>query len=101
VFLIGGPAYSGTTLLALLLNQGYIICLDEPDFHNPEQSHRGIPLLAKLFPDKEFPKCPERRLSVVESIDLIKACEQVITPYNLGFKTCNKLFIDYAKIYRE
>ena len=45
MFLAGGPAFSGTTLLALLLNQGDLVCLDQPDFHKPEQRHRGIPIL--------------------------------------------------------
>ena len=54
MFLIGGPAFSGTTLLSLLLNQGTTVCLDEPDFHNPEQGHRGIPFLQTLFPHKIF-----------------------------------------------
>ena len=32
MFLVGGPAFSGTILLALMLNQGDIVCLGEPDF---------------------------------------------------------------------
>ena len=31
MFLVGGPAFSGTTLLGHLLNQGDLVCLDEPD----------------------------------------------------------------------
>ena len=58
MFLVGGPAFSGTTLLAHLLNQGDLVCLDEPDFHDPAQSHRGIPLLRTLFPDRSFPDPP-------------------------------------------
>jgi hypothetical protein len=99
MFLIGGPAFSGKTLLAHLLNQGQIICLDEPDFHNPKQSHRGIPFLRRLFPDKIFPERTEKELTYKEAVDLIQECENVIIPYNLGVKTANWVFIEYAKIY--
>ncbi|MGH7801662.1 MAG: hypothetical protein ACREOW_13725 [Thermodesulfobacteriota bacterium] len=101
MFLIGGPAFSGKTLLAHLLNQGQIICLDEPDFHNPEQSHRGIPFLKRLFPGKNFPERPEKELTYKEAVDLIQECAKVISPYNLGVKTANWVFIEYAKIYNE
>jgi hypothetical protein len=101
VFLIGGPAFSGKTLLAHLLNQGRIICLDEPDFHDPEQSHRGIPFLRELFTDVDFPKRPEKKLSYNEAVDLILECERVISPYNLGVKTANLVFMEYAKVYHE
>jgi hypothetical protein len=49
-FLVGGPAFSGTTLLALLLNQPGVVCLDEPDFEKPAQAHRGLPVLQRRFP---------------------------------------------------
>ncbi len=101
MFLIGGPAFSGTTLLTHLLNQSSVICLDEPDFHNPEQSHRGIPFLKELFPDKNFPERPDRVLTYSEAVNLIRECEEVISPYNLGVKTCGWIFIDYAKIYKK
>jgi hypothetical protein len=101
VFLIGGPAFSGKTLLAHLLNQDGVICLDEPDFHNPKQSHRGIPFLRELFPDKNFPERPEKELTYEEAVDLIQECEKVISPLNLGVKTANWAFIEYAKIYNE
>jgi hypothetical protein len=101
MFLIGGPAFSGKTLLAHLLNQGQIICLDEPDFHNPEQSHRGIPFLEELFPDKFFPTRPEKELTYKEATGLIQECEKVISPCNLGVKSANWVFIEYAKIYKE
>ena len=52
MFLIGGPAYCGTTLLTLMLNQDGVTCLNEPDFHNPEQSHNGLPVLQQLYPGK-------------------------------------------------
>jgi hypothetical protein len=101
MFLIGGPAFSGKTLLAHLLNQGQIICLDEPDFHNPQQSHRGIPFLEDLFPGKHFPDRPEETLTYVEAVDLIQECEKVISPYNLGIKTANWVFVEYAKIFNR
>ncbi len=101
MFLLGGPAFSGKTLLAHLLNQGQIICLDEPDFHNPKQSRRGIPFLKELFPDKNFPMRPEKELTYKEAVGLIQECEKVISPYNLGVKTANRVFIEYAKIYNE
>lgn len=101
MFLVGGPPFSGTTLLAFLLNQGNLICLDEPDFHNPRQSHRGIPFLKRSFPDKVFPDDPSRSLTVEESIRLTEKCERSLSPKNLGVKTCNALFIEHAKIYRQ
>lgn len=101
MFLIGGPAFSGTTLLAFLLNQGNVVCLDEPDFHNPEQSHRGIPFLKALFPSKVFPDRPARSLAYEEAVDLIQHCERAIDPRNLGVKTCDWVFINYAKVYKE
>lgn len=99
MFLIGGPAFSGTTLLAHLLNQGRILCLDEPDFHNPRQSHRGIPFLQQLFPGKQFPRRPEMELTYHEAVSLIRECEAAISPYNLGCKTCNQVFANYANLY--
>jgi hypothetical protein len=101
MFLIGGPAFSGTTLLAHLLNQGSVLCLDEPDFHNPEQSHRGIPFLKELFPDSQFPERPGRALDYGETVNLIEECERVISPYDLGIKTCGWIFMEYAKVYRR
>ena len=101
MFLIGGPAYSGTALMAHLLNQGEVVCLNEPDFHNPEQSHRAIPYLQKLFPDRDFPQRPGRTLSYSEAVQVIENCETAIQPYRLGVKTCNWLFIDYAAVYRK
>src|SRR5215471_6038584 len=100
MFLIGGPAFSGTTLLALLLNQGDIVCLDEPDFHNPEQSHRGIPFLRQLFPNKSFPERPTKPLFYEEAVHLIEECERTISPCRLGIKTCGHPFLAYAKIYK-
>ena len=101
MFLIGGPAFSGKTLLAHLLNQGQIICLDEPDFHNPQQSHRGIPFLEDLFPGKRFPDRPKEALTYAEAVDLIQECERAISPYNLGIKTANWVFVEYAKIFNR
>lgn len=101
MFLLGGTAFSGKTLLAHLLNQGDVVCLDEPDFHNPAQRHRGIPLLSTLFPDKTFPAPPERELTYREAVAFIERCEDVIRPSLLGMKTAGWVFVDYAKIYRE
>ena len=101
MFLIGGPAFSGTTLLALMLNQGDLVCLDEPDFHDPKQGHRGIPFLQRLFPDRVFPPSPQRSLSYAEAVQLIAECERAITPRNLGMKTCGTTFVSYAEIYKE
>lgn len=101
MFLVGGPAFSGTTLLSLLLNQGNLVCLDEPDFHNPEQSHRGIPFLQSLFPEKQFPPRPESALSYLEAVELARACEGAIAPRNLGFKTCDQIFVNYGKIFKS
>jgi hypothetical protein len=101
LFLVGGPAYSGTTLLALLLNQADLVCLDEPDFHDPAQSDRGIPVLQGLFPEVAFPVRPEGELSCREAIALAQRCEEAIHPRRLGIKTCNWLFIDHARIFRE
>jgi len=101
MFLIGGPAYSGTALLALLLNQGRVVCLNEPDFHNPDQSHRAIPYLQKLFPDRSFPQRPDHSLTYPHAVDLIQTCEAAMKPYRLGIKTCNWVFMDYAAVYKK
>jgi hypothetical protein len=100
VFLIGGPAFSGTTLLALLLNRGGVVCLDEPDFHNPAQSHRGTLFLRELFPDRDFPAPPTRRLSWEEATDVIEECEAAIAPRRLGIKTCDKPFLGHAEVFK-
>src|SRR5262245_60142472 len=100
MFLIGGPAFSGTTLLSLLLNQGTTVCLDEPDFHNPEQSHRGIPFLQTLFPHKIFPEPPDKPLDYADAVRLIETCERTIHPLKLGIKTCDQIFIDYGEVYK-
>ena len=101
MFLIGGPPFSGTTLLAFLLNQGELVCLDEPDFHDPKQSHRGISLLKKLFPEKVFPAEPGHSLTFEETMALIAQCEAAIAPRKLGIKTCNENFTELAKLYRK
>jgi hypothetical protein len=100
MFLVGGPAFSGTTLLSLMLNQGSTVCLDEPDFHNPAQSHRGIPFLQTLFPEKFFPERPDKPLSYSDAVRLIEACERAIHPIELGIKTCDRTFVDYGEIYK-
>ena len=100
MFLIGGPPFSGTTLLTLLLNQGSLVCLDEPDFHNPEQSHRAISFLKSLYPGKMFPVQPEQPIAYAKAVRLIEACELVIQPHRLGIKTCDQVFISYAEIFK-
>jgi hypothetical protein len=100
VFLVGGTAFSGKTLLAHLLNQGTVACMDEPDFHDASQRHRGIPVLRELFPGKEFPPPPERSLSHEEAVEFLERCEEVIRPSRLGMKTAGWTFLEYAKIYR-
>ena len=93
MFLVGGPAFCGTTLLAHLLNQEDIVCLDEPDFHNPEQNHRGILVLETLFPDRDFPARPEKKLSYPEAFRFITRCQEIVRPVRLGMKTANWSFI--------
>ena len=100
MFQIGGPAYSGTTLLTLLLDQDPVVCLDEPDFHNPEQSHRGLPVLAARFPGSPLPQRPEKALSCAQAVDLMAECERAIHPRVFGMKTCNSTFLEYAEVYR-
>jgi hypothetical protein len=101
MYLIGGPPFSGTTLLALMLNEGTSVCLDEPDLHNPKQSHRGIPHLRSLFPDSVFPPPPEQELSYPEAVGVLAQCEHAIAPCKLGMKTCGSTFVRYAEVYRE
>lgn len=100
MFLLGGTAFSGKTLLAHLLNQGQVVCLDEPDFHNVQQRHRGIAFLRTLFPDKVFPDHPGRDLTYVEAVTLLERCEEVLRPSTLGMKTAGRTFVEYAKIFR-
>jgi hypothetical protein len=100
VFLVGGPAYSGTTLLALLLNQGDLVCLDEPDFHKLKQSHRSIPVLRTMFPDIHFPDPPTRDLEYHDAVRLMERCEIAIAPRRLGIKTCNLVSLNYADLFR-
>lgn len=101
MFLVGGPAFSGTTLLAHLLNQGDVVCLDEPDFHNPEQSHRAIPRLRTMFPDAHFPDPAGRTLDPVETVRFTEVCARAIRPRLLGVKTCDWAFLKLVPIYRQ
>src|SRR5262249_38539289 len=101
MFLIGGPAYSGTTLLTLLLNQHDLVCLDEPDFHNPEQSHRGILLLRTLFPDRAFPDPPHAALDYDEHFRFIEQCARALEPLRRGITACNWRFVKLAQRYRR
>ena len=100
MFLVGGPAFSGTTLLALMLNQGEVVCLDEPDFHNPQQLHRSIPLLRQMFPELSFPDHPGRVMTFSEATTLTEECERVLHPRQLGTKTCNTVYLGYQQVYR-
>lgn len=100
MFLIGGGAYSGTTLLTLLLNQGDLVCLDEPDFHDPAQRHRNIPYLRELFPSARLPPEPDGALEHADAVCLIEACERAIAPKRLGVKTCGPTFVSYARACR-
>lgn len=100
MFLLGGPAFSGKTLLAHLLNQGRVVCLDEPDVHDPRQRHRGIPVLRALFPDRTFPDPPPEPLDHDEAVELLRACEAAIAPRRLGMKTAGWTFVAYAEAYR-
>ena len=101
MFLVGGPAFSGTTLLAHLLNQNELVCLDEPDFHNPEQAHRGIPVLRERFPECTFPDPPERPLDPEETFRFIELCEGAMPDGRLGVKTCDTVFLDLVPLYRR
>lgn len=101
MFLVGGPAFSGTTLLALMLNQGDLVCLDEPDFHKLKECHRSIPILRAMFSDCHFPDHPLRDLGYAEAVELIKEREDAITPRELGIKTCDEVFLAYAELYRQ
>lgn len=101
MFLLGGPAFSGKTLLAHLLNQGQLVCLDEPDFHDPAQAHRGIPMLRTLFPDLTFPDKPDRALTKEAAVTFIAQCEEVLHPRRLGMKTAGRTFLEYARVYRS
>jgi hypothetical protein len=100
-FLIGGPAYSGTTLLTLLLNAGPVTCLDEPDFGKPEQEHRNIPLLRRWFPDASFPDPPGRPLGPDEELAMIRDCAAALAPRILGVKTCGSGFLTMADRFQD
>jgi hypothetical protein len=101
MFLAGGPAFSGTTLLALLLNQGDLVCLDEPDFGKPDQAHRGVPVLESLFPGTVFPRLPRESLPVEGAFEFMRECARVIRPKVLGMKTCNYEFVAFARLFRQ
>lgn len=101
MFLLGGPAFSGKTLLAHLLNQSQVTCLDEPGFHDVRQQHRGVPVLQAMFPDVAFPEAPDRSLTHEEAIDFLEACEHAMSPRLLGMKTSDWTFISYARSYKR
>lgn len=99
MLLVGGPAFSGTTLLSLMLNQGDLICMDEPDFHNPAQLHRSIGLLQARFPHLPFRQHPGHLLTFSEAATLAEDCERLIHPWQLGIKTCNSYYLGYYQIF--
>ena len=101
MFLLGGPAFSGKTLLAHLLNQSHVTCLDEPDFHDAGQRDRGLPVLHALFPDVVFPQVPDASLTHEEAMDLLEGCERAMAPRILGMKTSDWTFITYALLYKR
>jgi hypothetical protein len=98
-FLVGGPAFSGTTLLAHLLNQPGVVCLDEPDFERVSQAHRSIAFLRRLFPDVQLPSEPRRDLSYPEAFELVESCSKALQPTVFGFKTCNWRFVSFARLF--
>ena len=100
-FLIGGPAFSGTTLLTLLLNQGELVCLDEPDFHNPAQAHRGVPVLRERFPGRAFPDPPSAPLDRQATMRFTERCARALLPLRLGVKTCDRVFVELARLHRR
>lgn len=99
-FLIGGPAFSGTTLLTLLLDVDGVVCLDEPDFGKPEQEHRNIPLLRRRFPTLDFPDPARRPLTADEELAAIRTCADVLAPLSFGIKTCGPRFVEMAERFR-
>ena len=96
-FLVGGPAFSGTTLLALLCNQPGMVCLDEPDFDLPDQAHRGVPVLQARVPGARLPSAPGRPLDPDETFAFVRACADAVDPIRLGMKTCNARYVDLAQ----
>ncbi len=101
MFLIGGPAYCGTTLLTLMLNQDGVTCLNEPDFHDPEQSHNGLPALQRIYPDRNLPNRSEEALTWSEAFALMLQCQQLVEPDHLGFKFCNRPFVAFSELFRQ
>lgn len=99
-FLVGGPAFSGTTLLALLCTQPGMVCLDEPDFEDPAQCHRGYADLARHFPDADLPEprpCGDRWAAY----QLVRDCAVAVRPSALGIKTCDRRFLELAEHFRR
>jgi hypothetical protein len=101
VFLAGGPGFAGTTLFALLLNGPETLCLDEPDFHHPEHSARGIPFLGRRFPDVRFPARPDGELDWEDATALVAECAAALAPLELGIKTNDWTFAHYLEPFRR
>ena len=101
MFLLGGTAFSGKTLLAHLLNQGDVFCIDEPDMHDIRQSHRGAPIFAERFPEKNLPAPPDRSLSFPEGVGYLERVQEQIQPVELGMKTAGRIFVEYAELYKK
>lgn len=101
MFLVGGAAYSGTTLLAVLLNQPGVTCLNEPDFHDPAQNHNGLPVLKAQYPGIALPSPEDRVLDIDEAVALMSRCQALIAPDRLSAKFCNRTFLDYARVFHR
>ena len=99
-FLVGGPSFSGTTLLALLCNQAGMVCLDEPDFESPDQSHRGLPVLRRYVLSADLPSAPIGALSRRAAFNFVCRCARAAAPTSLGIKTCDWRFLEYAEHFR-
>ena len=99
MFLVGGPAFCGKTLLAHLLTQGRVVCLDEPDFHDPVQRVRGVAMIRERAGDAELP--PEGPITHEGAVAYLEACERVLALRHLGMKTSDWTFVRYAELYAE
>lgn len=101
MFLIGGPPYCGTTLLTVMMNQEGVTCLNEPDFHDPDQSHNGLPVLQSRYPDVQFPERGGHEMAHAEAFELMTLCASLVGRDQLGFKFCGKTFVRFAALFQE